>query len=336
MRKKLLSMLLALCLMLTLLPATALADDPDPTPTAAEYDDDAEQGPSATNHGDYLLDTTAETLKIYTAKGAAYWSAHGYSDSSDSVDYYRTYTVTLEADVDVSGFLWSPVTPRDDRAFIGTFDGKGHTISGLAITGDCTVAGVFGFLYKESETLPGIVKNLTVSGEINVSGGDYFYVGGIVGYTTNGTIDHCTNKTTISVTANSECDAGGIVGYSGGTVRNCANTGSVAGNSSYEAYVGGIVGRNRNVVSNCYNTGAIRGTGTIAVVMPEVKGGCAGGICGWEGTITNCYNSGTITGSHKPAASAALRALQQLLLAQHDRRQCFRVFTKCRRLRHLC
>ena len=180
----------------------------------------------AVNGTDYVLDTENSTLAIYTAKGAAFWSASG--------SLYRTYAITLENDINVSDFLWSPVAADDTEAFMGIFDGKGHTISGLTFNEASNGAiGLFGFLYYDSTDLPGVVKNLTLNGTITVSDSSngYNYVGGIVGYQISGTIDHCTNNVNISVTSTCSeaiCYAGGFVGYNdGGVVRNCANNGKM-------------------------------------------------------------------------------------------------------------
>ena len=171
---------------------------------------------------------------------------------------------------------WTPIG-SDSRPYTGTFNGDGHTISGLYIAGDDDDQGLFGYV-------SGTVQNLTVSG--SVSGNDH--VGGVVG-DNRGSVEDC--DFTGSVTGTVDY-VGGVVGYNGGTVKNCYNTGNISGNTSGNTSgnsVGGIVGQNRGTVENCYNTGNISG---------DISIGFSGGVVGWNesGTVKNCYNTGNISG----------------------------------------
>ena len=183
---------------------------------------------------------------------------------------------TLDSGQPVS---WTPIgniideEAPDSFGYTGTFNGDGHTISGLYIAGDDNDQGLFGYLDQG-----GIVQNLTVSG--TVSGG--WYVGGVVGRN-DGTVKNCYN--TGAVSGSGWC-VGGVVGKNnGGTVENCYNTGAV--NSSGNR-VGGVVGDNGGTVKNCYNTDAVNSSGDRV-----------GGVVGRnDGTVKNCYNIGTVSGSN--------------------------------------
>ena len=160
----------------------------------------------------------------------------------------------------------------------GTFNGAGHTISGLYIkntSNDTDYQGLFGRVNG------GTVKDLTVSG--NVSGG--MHVGGIVGYNgTGATVSNCYNTGQV----NGSDHVGGVVGLNSGTVENCYNTDSVKG----DWYVGGVVGRNYGSVQNSYNTGTVSG-------LDSVSGSYVGGVVGWNvssGNVKNCYNTGSVSG----------------------------------------
>ena len=133
---------------------------------------------------------------------------------------------------------WTPIG-SDSRPYTGTFDGAGHTISGLYIGSAADDQGLFGYVGTG-----GTVQNLSVSG--SVSGNNY--VGGVVGQN-RGTFENCDFTGTVT----GGWYVGGIVGYNGtgATVSNCYNTGQVndSGNS-----VGGVVGYNDSSasVANCY------------------------------------------------------------------------------------
>ena len=155
----------------------------------------------------------------------------------------------------------------------GTFDGKGHTISGLFFytnANDEAYSGLFATTHSNAEILNlGIVDS-------------YFHedcmVGGVCGWN-SGTIKNCYNKSTVS----GKSSLGGVCGRNDGTIENCFNTGRITDGDA----IGGVCGDNCGTIKNCYNTGTISGHSAV------------GGVCGSNlenGTITNCYYlSGTAT-----------------------------------------
>lgn len=249
-------------------------------PTAAEYAADAA---SVT---DYVLDTGEKTLAIKTAKGAAFWS------DSASKQLYLDYAVTLDANLDVSGFLWTPVGDSHGNGFTGSFDGQGHSISALTVnltTDD--YGGLFGKLYTN-----GTVKNVRIaSGSITVECPTSAYAGGIAGYSYYSTILNCENHAAITAQTTGSPDtntthAGGLVGYAGmsSTVENALNTGAIyAITNSTTAYIdaGGVSGYSymNAKISNCYNTGAVSATGGASAYA----GGLAGALFGAK--VSNSY-----------------------------------------------
>ncbi len=264
-------------------------------PTAAEY---AAADPAAVSETDYVLDDTNKVLTIKTAKGAAWWSANGAS--------YLDYTVLLDTDIDVSAFLWSPVGNGSvsSAAFSGSFNGQGHSISGLAITAaNETYAGLFG------GTLSGNIQNLCVSGTIEVTETDAsLYIGGISGYLDgNSTLRNCCSHVDIRGAApGNEVNAGGIVGWlNSGTIENCFNTGDVSGTDAAMVTAGGIYGAissyssHIGTVKNCYNTGSVTGSGSSMV-------GALGGGMGSNIVLENCYYlSGTASAAFGYGSSAS-------------------------------
>lgn len=166
--------------------------------------------------------------------------------------------------------------------FSGTFDGNGHTVT-LEITAKTNYVGLF-------KTLSGgaVVKNVITAGSISSKGNN---VGGIAGSADTDagdvTIENCKNTAAIS----GYKAVGGIVGYvtgaAGVTVRGCANTGSVMGANRQ---VGGIAGtiQNKAAVENCYNIGNISGFNNYAGIVGQNSSSATN-------TISNCYTTGTVT-----------------------------------------
>ena len=223
---------------------------------------------------------------------------------------------------------WTPIG-NDSNQYKGTFDGDGHTITGLSvdIQSDNTIyAGLFGFLGEG-----GTIKNLSLADSKITCSGNRVYAGGVCGWNT-GTIQNCYNTGDVSGTGTSSYGyvyAGGVCGWNTGTIQNCYNTGEVSGASTSTfnpVNAGGVCGANAGgTIQNCYNTGDVSGEGTQYVFVGGVCGtnensatiiNCyntrdvsgtssygyvyAGGVCGANGnsaTIINCYNTGDVSGT---------------------------------------
>ncbi len=190
----------------------------------------------------------------------------------------------LDGDIDLTDYLgggsWTPIG-TENVPFTGTFDGNGHSITGLYINAsDSNYQGLFGYVGPD-----GTVKNLTVSGSVSGSS----YIGGVVGRNNGGTIENCHNTVAVSGSGY----VGGVVGINlGGTVENCYNTGTVSSENS-NADIGGVVGYLaedkyiKGIVKNCYNAGTVNGSArNVGGVVGYINGG---------GTATNCYNTGNVS-----------------------------------------
>ena len=179
---------------------------------------------------------------------------------------------------DVSSFTsWTPIgywnSSSDNVYYSGTFDGQGHTISGLYFNNLSTsYVGLFGYLGSGGE-----IKNVGVI-DSYISGSDT--VGGICGENNSGTITGCYNTGAVS---SSGYYVGGVCAVNkGGKIIGCYNTGTVSGVNG----VGGVCAVNNSTITGCYNTGEVIGTTYV------------GGVCGFNsGTITGCYiNKGGVCG----------------------------------------
>lgn len=184
---------------------------------------------------------------------------------------------------------WPPIGSygiRGEKAYIGTFDGNGHTISGLYVDSDAQYVGLFGCVGTN-----GKIQNVGVVDSYISATGDKVCVGGVCGYNVGGTIENCYNTGTITATAQATgiySSVGGVCGFSFWNIFNCYNTGKVSVTGD-RAWVGGVSGFNGKDIKNCYNTGE---------VSVAVDGGAVGGVCGDNdrgSRITNCYNTGKVS-----------------------------------------
>ncbi len=209
-------------------------------------------------------------------------------------------TVVLAGDIDLSSIAsWTPIGNSADKPFTASFDGKGHSISGLAVSSTTGGAGLFGWN-------KGAIENFTLSGTVTDSSSVKF-AGGVVAYNA-ATVSNV--HSSVAVNAGGVYFVGGIAGYNDGgayydgdtktttqtggqgKVVNCSTTGSVTGCNK----VGGIAGENAGAISACFSTSTVDGTNTSS------KNG-VGGIAGRNGnndtasttgTIESCYFKGTV------------------------------------------
>ena len=293
MKKKLLSLLLALCLVMALVPMTAFAEENEQSnKTSITTVDELLQFAKAVDNGEY-------------------------DDKTDAV-------VSLDADLDLTGVAWTPigsVFAADGTLlhyFSGKFYGNGHTISNLDFSENYgkTEYPSFGFF---SEVYGAEISGLTIQGKLDVSNSGYVYFGTVAGvaadskisdcasdvsftdtdkyingtvalcgYAINSTIEYCQNKGNFSITKDvSSFQMGGIVGLAqNSTVQYCANTGDM---TSWTPCTGGIVGQlfQNSKIINCYSTGKMVPLGNGITDF----GGIAG-IVGAGTEIRHCYFAG--------------------------------------------
>ena len=203
-------------------------------------------------------------------------------------------TVYLEADIDLTGVDFAPIP-----TFGGTFEGQGHIISGLSLTGSGNARGLFRYIQPD-----GAVRDLHVSGSIAPSGRENT-LGGLAGEN-RGTITNCSFSGTVS----GADSVGGLVGVNEaqGRLINCSFSGSVTG----EHYVGGIAGQNYGSIVQCGNSGSINTTEVDAELnldnlnqerlnAAENVPVCTdiGGIAGFSsGILQSCVNTGAVGYAH--------------------------------------
>ena len=186
----------------------------------------------------------------------------------------------LTADIDLVNEAWTPIGSDENNAYTGTFDGGGHTISGLSVSGNLIFAGLFGW------TKDATIRNLTVSGSVSAApASDSSNAGGIVAHADGGAIENCGNLCTVGGST-----AGGIAGYTNNVkVSACYNAGSISSKNN----AGGIIGlfNGNNGIYDCYNIGKVQSSGSAGGIITGSR----------EGFAYNCYNAGTVTNSYGSA-----------------------------------
>ena len=260
---------------------------------------------------------TLDKNKGYTDDGQGNYTvttADGLMNVAELVNGGKTdINITLDTDLDLTGKEWTPIG-NYEKQYTGTFNGGGHTITGLTVTGSDQYVGLFGHIGSggtvKDVTLEevkiesnndmsavggvagrsyGTLENCSVSGSVSGSG----IAGGVVGYQSGGFLTGCSS----SATVNAGGVAGGVAGLtdSGATLTACYATGDVTLESinSGGNFVGGVVGSNTScTLKACYAWGSVTGSGSGTIYV--------GGVTGTndEGTLTACYHAnGTVSGS---------------------------------------
>ena len=234
---------------------------------------------SGTENDPYQI-STAEGLKCFRDK----------VNNAKTPDETKICAV-LTADIDLNNEEWTPIGPSESSAYTGTFDGQGHTVRNLSITGDVKRAGLFGCV------IGGAIRKLTVAGSVSCTV-DQGWCGGIAGYAERETIENCASLCTVSYTGK-DARVGGIVGYvpsssSMTIICDCYNIGNITGSSD----TGGICGYNLSGrIFNCYNVGEITGGNYVSKIV---------GYGQANNNPTNCYYlSDTDTDFNGTAKTAA-------------------------------
>ena len=200
----------------------------------------------------------------------------------------------LISDIDLTGKEWTPIGCYNSKSdcvyYGGTFDGAGHTVSGLTINNAKKYQALFGYVKG------GTIQDLTVKGSVSSSAKSSPYAAGIVSYGNPVTVKNCINEADVTVTGNGY--AAGIIANTDGTgskIDNCRNKGDISGKGGY---LGGILGNasGKTEITSSFNDGNITST-AVSKSLPYCVGGIAGnaGNADANSVITRCGNTGNIT-----------------------------------------
>ena len=221
----------------------------------------------------YIYDSNTNTYTVY--------NADGLMNVAELVNGGKTdINITLTADIDLTGKDWTPIGTDYDNSYTGTFDGGGHTITGLTVTTNDKYAGLFGYLNRA-----GTVKNVVMDGIQITCNHRLGYAGGVAGFSW-GTIENCSVSGSISGTMS----VGGVVGVqrdhpitgcsSSATVKGTLNVGGVAGQTIFGA-----------TLTACY------ATGNVIIEIDRTENISGGGLVGFNDGISllSCYATGNVT-----------------------------------------
>ena len=222
----------------------------------------------------YIYDSNTNTYTVY--------NADGLMNVAELVNGGKTdINITLDKNIDLTGKDWTPIGTDYDNSYKGTFDGGGHTITGLTFTTNDEYAGLFGWLNRA-----GTVKNVVMEGvqitSHQIYGGS---IGGVVG-SSWGTIENCSVSGSVSGTVY----VGGVVGAQiGGSITGCSSSATVKGTVD----VGGVAGQTNSsaTLTACYATGNV-----IIEINPK-KNIAGGSLVGMNAgsSLLACYATGNVT-----------------------------------------
>ena len=245
------------------------------------------------NAADWLAgDEYTYTVSLAAAKDLGYTiesdgsytvtSADGLMNIAELVNGGKTdINITLDKNIDLTGKGWTPIGTSFDNSYKGTFDGGGHTITGLAVTTNDQFVGLFGYLNRA-----GTVKNVVMEGvqitSHQIYGGS---IGGVVG-SGWGTIENCSVSGSVSGTVY----VGGVVGVQiGGSITGCSSSATVKGMVD----VGGVAGQTNSsaTLTACY------ATGNVIIEMDPKKNIAGGSLVGMNAgsSLLACYATGNVT-----------------------------------------
>ena len=231
------------------------------------------------------LGYTIESNGSYTVT-----SADGLMNVAELVNGGKTdINITLDKNIDLTGKDWTPIGTDYDNSYKGTFDGGGHTITGLTITTKDQFVGLFGYLNRA-----GTVKNVVMEGIQITSNHMFGNTGGVAGFSW-GTIENCSVSGSVSGT---KC-VGGVVGaQKAGSITGCSSSATVKGTVD----VGGVAGEKWGSMTACYATGNV----TLEIDSPKNLSG--GGLVGFNGgsSVLACYATGNVTSTGSSTGNVSI------------------------------
>ena len=241
--------------------------------TIGDWADGGSESGAAEDLG-YIYDSNTNTYTVY--------NANGLMNVAELVNGGKTdINITLDKNIDLTGKGWTPIGTDYDNAYTGTFDGGGHTITGLTFTTNDEYAGLFGWLNRA-----GTVKNVVMEG-VQITSNQIYggSIGGVVGYSW-GTIENCSVSGSVSGTVY----VGGVVGVQiGGSITGCSSSATVKGMVD----VGGVAGQTNSsaTLTACY------ATGNVIIEMDPKKNIAGGSLVGMNAgsSLLACYATGNVT-----------------------------------------
>ena len=222
----------------------------------------------------YIYDSNTKTYTVY--------NANGLMNVAELVNGGKTdINITLDKNIDLTGKGWTPIGTDYDNAYTGTFDGGGHTITGLTVTTNDKYAGLFGYLNRAGTVKNVVMKDVQITNNRSWSA----FAGGVAGYSW-GTIENCSVSGSVSGTVY----VGGVVGAQiDGSITGCSSSATVKGMVD----VGGVAGQTNSsaTLTACY------ATGNVTIEINPTKNIAGGSLVGMNAgsSLLACYATGNVT-----------------------------------------
>ena len=221
------------------------------------------------------------------------YNANGLMNVAELVNGGKTdINITLDKNIDLTGKSWTPIGTDYDNSYTGTFDGGGHTITGLTFTTNDEYAGLFGYLGNFGAA--GTVKNVVMEGIQITCNHSLGYAGGVAGFS-RGIIENCSVSGSVSGTVS----VGGVVGAQRDrSITGCSSSATVKGTLD----VGGVAGQTRfgATLTACY------ATGNVIIEIDRTQNISGGGLVGFNDGISllACYATGNVTSTGSGTGNA--------------------------------
>ena len=236
------------------------------------------------------LGYTIESNGSYTVT-----SADGLMNVAKLVNGGKTdINITLDKNIDLTGKDWTPIGTDYDNSYKGTFDGGGHTITGLTVTTNDQFVGLFGYLDRAGTVKNVVMEDIQITSNHVLMSGN---TGGVVGYSW-GTIENCSVSGSVSGT---NCVGGVVGGQKTGSIIGCSSSATVKGTR----YVGGVAGEKQGTIIACY------ATGDVTLEIDSQRDLSGGGVVGFNigSRVLACYATGNVNSKGRSTGNVHIGGL---------------------------
>ena len=236
------------------------------------------------------LGYTIESNGSYTVT-----SADGLMNVAELVNGGKSdINITLDTDIDLTGKDWTPIGTDYDNSYKGTFDGGGHTITGLTFTRNDQFVGLFGYLDRAGTVKNVVMEDIQITSNLVLMSGN---TGGVVG-SSWGTIENCSVSGSVSGT---NCVGGVVGGQKAGSIIGCSSSATVKGTR----YVGGVAGEKQGTMIACY------ATGDVTLEIDSQRDLSGGGVVGFNigSRVLACYATGNVNSKGRSTGNVHIGGL---------------------------
>ena len=248
--------------------------------------------------GEYTYTVSLAAAKGYTIEDDGSYtvtSADGLMNVAELVNGGKTdINITLDKNIDLTGKDWTPIGTSARNSYKGTFDGGGHTITGLTVTTNDQFVGLFGYLDRAGTVKNVVMEDIQITSNHVLMSGN---TGGVVG-SSWGTIENCSVSGSVSGT---NCVGGVVGGQKAGSIIGCSSSATVKGTR----YVGGVAGEKQGTMIACY------ATGDVTLEIDSQRDLSGGGVVGFNigSRVLACYATGNVNSKGRSTGNVHIGGL---------------------------